>query len=89
MLEAMSKGGGGGARPPQERASDGRPICRTFKQTQNCTYGDLCRFAHVDQNNQIVGQATTIAPGQAMAVNVNTSPGGMTVMTNVVAPLPG
>lgn len=43
---------------PAERASDGRQICRRYKQGLQCGFGATCRYAHVDSNGNIANPTT-------------------------------
>lgn len=52
-------------RTPAEKASDGRPICRTYRSTQACSYGTSCRFAHLNNLGQVVNPVAGGQPGAA------------------------
>lgn len=53
VVNALVKVLAGNNSPPAERASDGRMICRRFKQGLQCGFGPQCRFAHVDSAGRV------------------------------------
>ena len=60
-----------------ERASDGRMICRKYRQSQTCGFGTNCRFAHILPSGEIINSTS---PGQPILPTVSA---GAPSMVNV------
>lgn len=43
---------------PTEKTQDGRQLCRTYRATQTCSWGESCKFAHVGPDNRITNGVT-------------------------------
>lgn len=76
LLQSLGKGGGGkgsyGTNFNREKASDGREICRRYSQTQECSWGTSCRFAHINSSGAIVNPTTPAGTTQPVVTTVTT-----------------